>query len=58
MRSRFAFQESSDWGWQPQVFPDELTAATLPCSLGANLAVAGRANTCTGTHARPFIWTE
>lgn len=34
MRSRFAFQESSDWGWQPQVFPDELTAATLPCSWG------------------------
>lgn len=34
MRSRFAFDESSAWGWQPQAFPSELTAKTIPCSWG------------------------
>lgn len=36
LRSRFAFDATSDWGWQPEVFPEYITRHTQPCSWGQN----------------------
>lgn len=36
LRSRFAFDATSDWGWLPEVLPEDLTRHTQPCSWGQN----------------------
>ncbi|MCH8500511.1 MAG: DNA internalization-related competence protein ComEC/Rec2 [Aliidiomarina sp.] len=36
LRSRFAFDATSDWGWQPEAFPEHITRHSQPCSWGQN----------------------